>query len=135
MQAAEKHKNVEPTVYSLSALENCVNQGRFLMTKKKASVTSRFQGERAQGRELYTRFRSQGSSGLGLPPTHFKAREGEEKDNKNSVWISQDKSCLTDLIAFYNGMTDSVDEGTTLHSFIFTLSRLLRVSCRIHLAS
>lgn len=65
--------------------------------------------------------------------------QGTIKDRKKTVNIQcgfpKSKSCLINLIAFYNGMTDSVNDGRTLDSFILTLSRLLTVCCRIHLAS
>lgn len=62
----------------------------------------------------------------------FQAISGHMKNMKMTVNIqcgfSKDDSCLTNLIAFYNGMTDSVDEERTLDSFILTLSRLLTES-------
>lgn len=70
----KKKKGAGPTVYCLWHLENCGNKGRFPMTRKKANVTPHLQGERAEGGELCTCSRSQGNSGKGPLPSHFKAQ-------------------------------------------------------------
>lgn len=56
---------------------------------------------------------------------HFEIYEGQEGDWKQSAWIMKGKSCLINLIDFYDEMTGSVDEGRAVDAVTLTLVRSL----------
>lgn len=83
MQAAKKRMLRQ--LSTLSALENCGNQGRFLMTRE--SVILYLADERGEGVEFCTCFIPQESFGRGPSANHYKVLEGQ--NSEHSVWISQ----------------------------------------------
>ncbi|CAM4641641.1 unnamed protein product [Lepidochelys kempii] len=51
------------------------------------------------------------------------ALRGEERDQEQSAWIHQGKVCLTNVIAFYDEITGSVNEGKAVDMLFLDFSK------------
>lgn len=111
--------------HSCISLKGCGDQERFLMIRRKKVplLSSRRARRTIWGAEvswppLSPREDSEGSN-LGNP---FQTVKDEKNIRSMQCGFTKEKSCLINLIAFYNEVTSLVDEGRVVNAY-FNLSK------------